>query len=72
MTPASFPQAPLAAPPLASDPTRNGGKTADPAAGKAREAGADRRLLDVTMGPGRATLESTSRGELPVDVLEAG
>jgi serine/threonine-protein kinase len=72
VTPASFPQAPLAAPPLASDPTRNGGKTADPAAGKAREAGADRRLLDVTMGPGRATLESTSRGELPVDVLEAG
>ncbi|HEU4583440.1 MAG TPA: serine/threonine-protein kinase [Polyangiaceae bacterium] len=32
----------------------------------------DRRLLDVTMGPGKATLESTSRGELPADVLEAG
>jgi hypothetical protein len=30
------------------------------------------RLLDTTMGPGQAILESTSRGELPSDVLEAG
>ncbi len=71
MTPASFPQAPLAAPALASDPAPAAGKAADPAA-KPGEAAAERRLLDVTMGPGRATLESTSRGELPSDVLEAG
>jgi serine/threonine-protein kinase len=36
------------------------------------EKAADRHLLDVTMGPGRAVLESTARGELPADVLEAG
>jgi len=32
----------------------------------------DRHLLDLTMGPGRGILESTARGELPVDVLESG
>jgi len=32
----------------------------------------ENRLLDTTTGPGRAILESTSRGELPADVLEAG
>jgi hypothetical protein len=62
----------LLAPPLASNNTRSADLAAAAADGKTREPGADRRLLDVTMGPGRATLESTSRGELPVDVLEAG
>lgn len=71
VTPASFPQAPLAAPALPSETARSAGKAAPPA-GKAGDGATDRRLLDVTMGPGRATLESTSRGELPSDVLEAG
>lgn len=36
------------------------------------EKSAERRLLDTTMGPAPALVESTSRGELPADVLEAG
>lgn len=36
------------------------------------EKNAERRLLDTTMGPAPALVESTSRGELPADVLEAG
>jgi eukaryotic-like serine/threonine-protein kinase len=36
------------------------------------ETGVDRRLLDTTMGPAPALVESTARGELPPDVLEAG
>jgi eukaryotic-like serine/threonine-protein kinase len=40
--------------------------------GPIREKSVENRLLDTTMGPGQAILESTSRGELPSDVLEAG
>jgi len=36
------------------------------------EATSERRMLDTTMGPLPALVESTSRGELPADVLEAG
>jgi eukaryotic-like serine/threonine-protein kinase len=32
----------------------------------------ERRMLDTTMGPAPALVESTARGELPPDVLEAG
>jgi serine/threonine-protein kinase len=59
-----------AADPSATDPAGKAGPgkvvTATPGAAP------DRRLLDVTMGPGKATLESTARGELPGDVVEAG
>jgi len=77
-----LPKVPLVAPTVTELPLGHAGDTtgADPA-GKAALARAmatgagaapDRRLLDVTMGPGKATLESTSRGELPADVVEAG
>jgi serine/threonine protein kinase len=32
----------------------------------------ERRMLDTTVGPAPALVESTARGELPADVLEAG
>jgi eukaryotic-like serine/threonine-protein kinase len=36
------------------------------------EANVERRMLDTTMGPAPALVESTARGELPPDVLVAG
>ena len=36
------------------------------------EANVERRMLDTTMGPAPAIVESTARGELPADVVEAG
>jgi len=71
----SVPGASLAAPRV-TDPGRSAapeGSAPPPNANKIlREPAPDRRLLDLTMGPGRATFESTSRGELPGDVLESG
>jgi serine/threonine-protein kinase len=40
--------------------------------GPVGEGSAERRMLDTTMGPLPALVESTARGELPADVLEAG
>jgi len=40
--------------------------------GPVGEGSAERRMLDTTMGPLPALVESTARGELPPDVLEAG
>jgi serine/threonine protein kinase len=36
------------------------------------ETAVERRMLDTTVGPAPALVESTARGELPADVLEAG
>jgi serine/threonine protein kinase len=75
LRPITLPQAPLASS-RSVDPSRGtAAEGSAPTAGQAVSSKSDppdRRLLDVTMGPGRATLESTSRGELPADMLEAG
>jgi serine/threonine protein kinase len=40
--------------------------------GSIGDANVERRMLDTTIGPAPALVESTARGELPADVLEAG
>lgn len=40
--------------------------------GPVGENSVERHLLDTTMSPGPAIRESTARGELPSDILEAG
>jgi serine/threonine protein kinase len=40
--------------------------------GSIGDAAGERRMLDTTIGPAPALVESTARGELPADVLQAG
>ncbi len=72
MRPVSIPQGPLGptgehhAGTVGEREKRSGNKIDSEAAAK------EHRLLDTTLGPRPTILESTARGELPLDVLEAG